>query len=163
MGVLDKVVAGAVLPLVPKFVARKFAGRYVPGETLEDALAVVRKLNSLGMCATVDVLGVLVAVCGIVIGAHVEIDVEIFLRPLEDFRIVTRHAGGKPRFAYPFDRGRNLVKPVVRQKIVHHATMNVSRRRAALNGILDAAGYRLHFGACLGEPLDRAALVTVFR
>lgn len=57
MGLVDKVVAGAVLPLVPKFVARRFAGRYVPGEKLEDALAVVRKLNSLGMCATVDVLG----------------------------------------------------------------------------------------------------------
>lgn len=57
MGLLDKVVAGAVLPLVPKFVARRFASRYVPGETLEDALGVVRRLNSLGMCASLDVLG----------------------------------------------------------------------------------------------------------
>jgi proline dehydrogenase len=54
---MDKVVAGAVLPLVPKFVARRFAGRYVPGEKLEDALGVVRRLNSLGMSATLDVLG----------------------------------------------------------------------------------------------------------
>ena len=57
MAFVDKVVAGAILPIVPKFVARRFAKRYVPGEKLEDALAVVKKLNSLGMCATVDVLG----------------------------------------------------------------------------------------------------------
>jgi proline dehydrogenase len=57
MALVDKVVAGAVLPLVPKFIAKRFACRYVPGETLEDALAVVRMLNSLGMCASVDVLG----------------------------------------------------------------------------------------------------------
>jgi len=57
MGLMDKVVAGAVLPLVPKFVAKRFAGRYVPGEKLEDALGVVRRLNSLGMSATLDVLG----------------------------------------------------------------------------------------------------------
>jgi proline dehydrogenase len=57
MGFVDKVVAKGVMPLVPKFVAKRFASRYVPGETLEDALAVVRKLNSVGISATVDVLG----------------------------------------------------------------------------------------------------------
>ena len=57
MAVLDKVVSGVLLPLVPKGVAKKFASRYVPGEMLEDALAAARKMNALGMCATLDILG----------------------------------------------------------------------------------------------------------
>lgn len=45
------------LPLVPKLVVGKVASRYVAGETLDDALAVVRQLNAQGAMATVDVLG----------------------------------------------------------------------------------------------------------
>lgn len=45
------------LPLVPKPVVGKVASRYVAGETLEDALAEVRKLNAQGAVATMDVLG----------------------------------------------------------------------------------------------------------
>ncbi len=45
------------LPLVPKPVVRKIASRYVAGETLEDALPVVRQLNAEGCMATLDVLG----------------------------------------------------------------------------------------------------------
>ncbi len=45
------------LPLVPKAVVRRIASRYVAGETLEEALALVRSLNAEGCSATLDVLG----------------------------------------------------------------------------------------------------------
>ena len=45
------------LPLVPKFVVGRVASRYVAGETLDEALTVVRNLNGQGAMATVDVLG----------------------------------------------------------------------------------------------------------
>jgi len=45
------------LPLIPKFIVGKVASRYVAGETLEDAVATIRELNSEGAMATVDLLG----------------------------------------------------------------------------------------------------------
>jgi proline dehydrogenase len=45
------------LPVVPKFVVGRVASRYVAGETLDDALRVVRNLNAEGAMATIDVLG----------------------------------------------------------------------------------------------------------
>ncbi len=45
------------LPLVPKRLVRVFSSRYVAGETLEEALAVVRQLRAEGCMATLDVLG----------------------------------------------------------------------------------------------------------
>lgn len=45
------------LPLVPRALVRRIASRYVAGETLEEALAVVRQLNAEGCMATLDVLG----------------------------------------------------------------------------------------------------------
>ena len=46
-----------VLPLVPKPIVRRVASRYVAGETLEDAVKLVRRLNADGCLATLDVLG----------------------------------------------------------------------------------------------------------
>jgi len=57
MALLDKIVSGVLLPLVPKGVAKRFASRYVPGEMLEDALAAAKQINALGMCASLDILG----------------------------------------------------------------------------------------------------------
>lgn len=45
------------LPFVPKPIVRKFANRYIAGETLADAVRCVRQINSEGACATLDVLG----------------------------------------------------------------------------------------------------------
>ena len=45
------------LPLVPKSIVRRIASRYVAGETIEQALDVVRRLNAERCMATVDVLG----------------------------------------------------------------------------------------------------------
>ena len=47
----------ASLPLVPKAIVGRVASRYVAGETLDQALAVVRKLNDQGAMATLDLLG----------------------------------------------------------------------------------------------------------
>jgi proline dehydrogenase len=46
-----------LLPAVPKPVVRRFAGRYIAGDELEDAVDVVRTVNGEGKLATVDVLG----------------------------------------------------------------------------------------------------------
>ncbi|HYN20246.1 MAG TPA: proline dehydrogenase family protein [Thermoanaerobaculia bacterium] len=45
------------LPVVPKVLVGRVASRYVAGETLDDAVRVVRTLNEQGAMATVDVLG----------------------------------------------------------------------------------------------------------
>lgn len=45
------------LPFVPKPIVKYFSAPYISGEKLEDAVRVVKKLNSLGACATIDVLG----------------------------------------------------------------------------------------------------------
>ena len=45
------------LPLVPKSIVRRIASRYVAGETIDQALNVVRSLNAEGCMATLDVLG----------------------------------------------------------------------------------------------------------
>jgi proline dehydrogenase len=45
------------LPLAPKAVVKRFARRYVAGETMEEMLNTVRRLNRQGMLATIDVLG----------------------------------------------------------------------------------------------------------
>lgn len=56
VGIIDRAVAAA-LPLVPTRLVRTFAAPYIGGETLEQALCVVRRLGSSGLAATLDVLG----------------------------------------------------------------------------------------------------------
>lgn len=56
MGLIDAFVS-RVLPLAPRFMVRMVARKYIAGETLDDALATVARLNSEGTMATVDVLG----------------------------------------------------------------------------------------------------------
>ncbi len=56
MQALNKLVVAA-LPLVPRPMVRMFAGRYIAGETLADAVRTVRTLNAEGARATLDVLG----------------------------------------------------------------------------------------------------------
>ncbi len=46
-----------LLPLAPKPLVKRFAARYVAGETQAQMLDTVRRLNQQGMLATVDVLG----------------------------------------------------------------------------------------------------------
>ncbi|NNE08820.1 MAG: proline dehydrogenase [Gemmatimonadetes bacterium] len=53
---MDKATVG-LLPLVPKPIVKKVSSRYIAGETLEEAVAVIKDLNAKGACATLDVLG----------------------------------------------------------------------------------------------------------
>jgi proline dehydrogenase len=54
--VLDSAIV-RLLPAVPRPVVRRIADRYIAGETLDDAVAVVSRLNIEGKTATIDVLG----------------------------------------------------------------------------------------------------------
>ncbi len=56
MSLFDKLVRYG-LPMTPKLVVGRVARRYVAGETMDDAVAVIRTLNGEGALATVDVLG----------------------------------------------------------------------------------------------------------
>ncbi len=56
MHLLNKAVV-ATIPVIPRPLVRFFAGRYIAGETLDDAVRSVRQLNAEGVCATLDVLG----------------------------------------------------------------------------------------------------------
>jgi len=56
MTLLDRAIA-RTLPAVPKSIVRRVANRYIAGETTQDALSLVAKLNSGGFRATLDILG----------------------------------------------------------------------------------------------------------
>lgn len=56
MGLFHRAVVQS-LPLVPRAAVGRVASRYVAGETLEEAVATVRRLNERSAMATVDVLG----------------------------------------------------------------------------------------------------------
>ena len=56
MQLLNKLVVSTI-PAIPRPIVRHFAGRYIAGETIQDAIRCVRQLNSEGVCATLDVLG----------------------------------------------------------------------------------------------------------
>ncbi len=46
-----------ILPYLPKPFVRIFARQYIAGETLDDAVREVKKLNAQGICVTIDLLG----------------------------------------------------------------------------------------------------------
>ena len=56
MSLLDAIIRLG-LPLVPRFIVKRVARPYVAGETLEQAVEVVRQLNAQGAMATLDYLG----------------------------------------------------------------------------------------------------------
>ena len=56
MNIINKLVA-ETMPLVPKSIVGKISRRYIAGDSIEDAVRVVRGINSNRMMATLDVLG----------------------------------------------------------------------------------------------------------
>jgi proline dehydrogenase len=56
LALLDRAIV-RLLPAVPKPIVRRIADRYIAGETLEDALATVARLNARAKSGTIDVLG----------------------------------------------------------------------------------------------------------
>ena len=71
MSLLDAIIRLG-LPLVPRFLVRRVARPYVAGESLEQAVEVVRRLNAQGAMATLDYLGEAVVEPGKVEEAVVE-------------------------------------------------------------------------------------------
>ena len=47
----------STIPTLPKWFIRFFSVPYVAGETFENALALVEKINKSGFAATLDILG----------------------------------------------------------------------------------------------------------
>ncbi|MFZ4620092.1 MAG: proline dehydrogenase family protein [Bacteroidota bacterium] len=56
MNLINNLIVGT-LPYVPKPIVAKFAGKYIAGATLGDAMKTVRALNSMNAMTTIDVLG----------------------------------------------------------------------------------------------------------
>lgn len=56
MSILDKALANSV-PLIPRPIVKRISSRYIAGDTLGDAVEVVRDLDKEGCAATIDVLG----------------------------------------------------------------------------------------------------------
>lgn len=56
MGIVGRSIVG-LLPLAPRFIVRWVAKRYVAGESLEQAIEVMKRISSEGACFTIDVLG----------------------------------------------------------------------------------------------------------
>ena len=52
----NKIIVG-IMPIFPKSFIWLFSRRYIAGKTLADAVRKTRELNSMGCCATIDVLG----------------------------------------------------------------------------------------------------------
>ena len=56
MTIFDSIITSSI-PRLPKWFAKPFSKPYVAGETIEEALSVIRHLNSKGFSATIDILG----------------------------------------------------------------------------------------------------------
>jgi proline dehydrogenase len=56
LSLLDRAIV-RILPAVPKSIVRRIADLYIAGESLEDALETVRRLNAQAKAGTIDVLG----------------------------------------------------------------------------------------------------------
>ena len=56
MGIVDRAIANSV-PVIPRPIVKKISGRYIAGDTLDEAVKTVRDLNREGCVATIDLLG----------------------------------------------------------------------------------------------------------
>ena len=56
MGLLNGIVVKTA-PYMPKFVIGKIASRYVAGDSIDDGISLVKRLNSKGFSGTLDLLG----------------------------------------------------------------------------------------------------------
>ena len=56
MGIFNKLIVSTI-PLVPRAIVRKFANKYIAGDTLQEAVDVTKRLNEKGIMTTMDVLG----------------------------------------------------------------------------------------------------------
>jgi proline dehydrogenase len=109
-----------LLPAVPKPVVRRISERYIAGETLDDALRVVRELNDDGKLATLDVLGEEVVdpdEAGLITGAYREA-IDAFERGRLDSNISVKPTGIGLKLGYELCR-ENLTSLVQRAEERH--------------------------------------------
>ena len=109
-----------------------------------------------------DVLRVVRARGGVVVAAHVVVDVEVPLGPLED----RGHVAGDPGLhAHRPDEGdgaRHLAGAALGHEVIHHAAVDVAGDGAAARGPAHAGLGVPDLRAGLGEPLELPAVVAVF-
>ena len=56
MSLINNFIVG-IVEIMPRSLVRIFANRYIAGDTLEEAVDLVKKFNTQNIMATVDVLG----------------------------------------------------------------------------------------------------------
>src|SRR5215218_1656955 len=56
VGIVDKAIANSV-PAIPRPIVKRISSRYIAGDTLDEAISMVRGLNEGGCLATIDLLG----------------------------------------------------------------------------------------------------------
>ncbi len=56
MAIIDSIITKS-LPFLPRWLAKPFAKPYVAGETVDEALLVIKQLNEMGFSTTLDILG----------------------------------------------------------------------------------------------------------
>jgi proline dehydrogenase len=56
MGIVDRAIANTV-PAIPRPIVKKISGRYIAGDTMDEAVQTVRELNREGCVTTIDLLG----------------------------------------------------------------------------------------------------------
>jgi proline dehydrogenase len=56
MGIVDRAIANTV-PAIPRPIVKKISGRYIAGDTMDEAVGTVRELNREGCVTTIDLLG----------------------------------------------------------------------------------------------------------
>ena len=56
MGIVDRAIANSV-PVIPRPIVKRISSRYIAGDSLEEAISMVRNLNEQGCVATIDLLG----------------------------------------------------------------------------------------------------------
>ena len=56
MGVIGRFIVG-MLPLAPKFIVKRIAGRYVSGSDIQSAITLMKEMHKENTCFTIDVLG----------------------------------------------------------------------------------------------------------
>ncbi len=56
MGIVDRAIANSV-PAIPRPIVKKISGRYIAGDTMDEAVGTVRELNREGCVTTIDLLG----------------------------------------------------------------------------------------------------------
>ncbi len=104
-----------------------------------------------------------IAMGGVVIGAHVVVHVEMLLGPANDVGVVGGDTGLHPPVPNHPDHRRNLVQLALGVKKIHDPAVNVTSLRAAVRRSRHTRRVIAHLGAGLGEPGNGAPLIPILQ